>query len=345
MSIGEFSHNRKTLQVGSHPSVTNPVIDGTEADDIDGSEGAADPFIVYRDGTYYAFVEIFNDEGTYISYYTSENGLQWEYGKKILGDGVDWFSYPLVIEHQGEWYMTPTILYEGKKGKEDFPLYKAEQFPNEWRLVDDNRITAHTAMDASPFQWNDNWYAIAQDREENGRYGNCRLYVAEELTSSQWTEHPESPIVSGPESMVRGFPITKSNCVDLFIGWEQVTQYRVDSLTPRTLSMSKQKKVVQGTWNGWNEKKMHHLDARLIAQGHNLMITDGTTWDNTYGVGIYTTIENEHPASTVEKLLKKRYQEQILHEHLKPYVKPVLQKTRVKKPIETAYNRYFGFDD
>jgi accessory colonization factor AcfC len=90
---------------------------------------------------------------------------------------------------------------------------------------------------------------------------------------------------------------------------------------------------------------MHHLDARLVDQGHNLIITDGATWDNTYGVGIYATVEDERPASIVEKIQKKQYQEQIFQQQLKPHLLPLLEKSGLRASVEKVYDRYFGYDD
>lgn len=341
MALGEYTFDGKRLLIGPHPSVTNPVIDGTEADDIDGSEGAADPFIVYEGGTYYAFVEVFGQDGTYISYYESQDGLEWEYGEKLLGDGVDLFSYPIVKKCGSEWYMTPTILYDGEAGDEDFPLYKAASFPDEWALLEDERITSHTAMDASPFEWDGHWYAVAQDRETDGRYGNCRLYQADDLTASEWTEHPESPIVSGPESMVRGYPIEHPDTVDLFIGWERVFQYKIEALSPTSIELSKQKPLVQGTWNGWNARKMHHLDARLIGADHNLIIADGRSPDYTYSVGIYAAVEHEEPRTGFNKLQTKAFQEKFVHRYVVPHVHPPLKRFGFDRHAKCFYRKYF----
>jgi hypothetical protein len=340
MAVGEYAFDGKQLAIGPHPNVTNPVFDGTEADDIENPEGAADPFIVFEDGVYYAFVETFGEHGTFISYYESPEGLEWEYGSKILGDGVDMFSYPLVKKHESEWFMTPTVLYDGKRGSEDFPLYRATSFPEKWELVEQKRITDHTAMDASPFEWNGKWYVIAQDRETDGRYGNCRLYYADNFTASDWTEHPESPIVSGPNSMVRGYPIPHSNHVDVFIGWEQVFQYRIKTLSPRSIHLSKEKALVRETWEGWNARKMHHVDARLL-DNHNLIIADGRAPDYKYSVGIYAAIEQERPKRGLEKARTKTYQQKLLHRHVVPYLLPLLERVGADRYAKAVYRRYF----
>jgi hypothetical protein len=340
--IGEYNFNQKNLLVGSHPNVTNPIITGEKADDIQGAEGAADPFITFETGRYYAFVEVFGENGTYISYYTSENGTEWEYGKKVLGDGTDLFSYPLIKKHDSEWYMTPTVLYDGEKGGEDFPLYRSKSFPERWELIEDSRITEHTAMDASPFSWGDKWYVIAQDRETNGRYGNCRLYYSDDLTSSNWEEHPESPLISGPNSMVRGYPVVHSDYVDLFIGWRHVTQYRIRDLSTQSLELSKENPVVRRGRSGWNDKKMHHMDPRLVEDGHNMIITDGTSWNNDYSVGLYSTAEKEKPRNKFELILNRGYHRMVIENRVAPYILPILERLGLDERIKTIYHSIFG---
>lgn len=340
MTTGSISIHDRELIIGPHPNVINPIIDGTNATDIPGAEGAADPFIVFLNNKYFMFVEVFGDDGTYISYYESDDGIDWHYGKKLLGDGIDLFSYPLVFQHDSDWYMTPTILYEGKRGDEDFPLYRASSFPNKWELVQNGRITSHAAMDASPFKWNENWYVIAQDREEDGRYGNCRMYFADDLESSNWAEHPESPIVSGPHSMVRGFPMTynEQGYVDLFIGWEHVDQYRINNLTPSSIDIAKLNKVVRRTGRGWNSLKMHHLDARLLKEGHNLVVADGARWGGRYSVGLYSAIGREE---IVWRYLSKQFYKRLILKYVAPAIYPILKKIGIGETIKSSFDSFF----
>lgn len=85
----------------------------------------ADPFLVKHNDVNYLFFEDYDYTVGSIAYGILTDG-GFEYGQKVL-EGSH-FSFPSVIESEGEYYMTP------ENG--DINLYKATRFPDKWEKIE-----------------------------------------------------------------------------------------------------------------------------------------------------------------------------------------------------------------
>ncbi|MFN7893067.1 MAG: hypothetical protein ACK5OC_22420 [Pirellula sp.] len=104
---------------------------------------AADPFGIYRDGTWYVFFEMFlcDDPHAVIGVASSRDLIGWS----VLGVALrqpHHLSFPYVFEHDGDIFMMP----ESKKVRR-VDLYRAYDFPFDWRL--EKTVLRGRYMDAS----------------------------------------------------------------------------------------------------------------------------------------------------------------------------------------------------
>ncbi|MFN4762845.1 hypothetical protein ACKGJN_06965 [Gillisia sp. Q332] len=96
----------------------------------EGIDYIADPFYIKEDGVFYLFVELKGEGNANIALLTSTDGENYRY-KGIVLDEDFHLSFPQVFNHKGEFYMLPET-----KGSNQVLLYKAENFPYDWRISD-----------------------------------------------------------------------------------------------------------------------------------------------------------------------------------------------------------------
>jgi len=280
------------LSIRPHPSVSNPVLTGSDVTDRAVTQ-VADPFIVYDSGVYHMFMETFNDDTDGdIGHATSIDGLDWTYDTTVLGT-PEHLSWPLVFKWDGTWYMIP-----GTKGG-GMDIYRGDPFPTTWTFVE-------TAMAGEPvgdyilFPWNGRWYAITYD----GAADTKNVYYSDtfpSLTGGTWTAHPQNPIYTGGATdplRNGGRPIVREDFIDVF--YQQQNQaktryHRITTLTTDTYDDTEvsTSPITQYTRQGWNANRMHHVDAMMpYVGGNDVVVVDGGT-DSEFAIGIYTSSDQQ----------------------------------------------------
>lgn len=151
----------------------------------------ADPCVVYRNGKYVCYVEDY-------SYSEKKAGIAaYEItpdGDKLLGTALSedfHMSYPFVFEAEGELYMCPET-YQAKAIR----LYRCTAFPLKWTLHKVLMANVRSA-DTTIFKANDRWWMLTNlDSSDLGEYGSeLHLFYADSFDSSEWTAHPQNPVV------------------------------------------------------------------------------------------------------------------------------------------------------
>ncbi|WP_189836536.1 glucosamine inositolphosphorylceramide transferase family protein [Sulfurirhabdus autotrophica] len=153
----------------------------------------ADPFVVYKEGKYYIYLEEFEysrKKGRLSVMSINENG---ELGdvKPVL-DKPYHLSYPFVFEFEGEQYMVPET-----EQNRTIELYKCQEFPHKWEFQK-NLLEDINAVDATLFQYDGKWWLFANVVENKGGsdWDELFLYYADSPLSSNWISHPRNPVVS-----------------------------------------------------------------------------------------------------------------------------------------------------
>ncbi len=273
-SIGIYA-GESPLRLQSHPEINNPVIHQGSVSDVPATF-VADPFMIRSGQTWCMFFEVLNaqtDKGE-IGLATSDDGLQWVYRQIVLAESYH-LSYPYVFEWKGDYYMIPETLLGGA-----VRLYRAASFPTEWHFA--SNIITGTFADPSVFYWQDQWWMFVCSTPY--QHDTLRLYFADEL-SGPWIEHPSSPIVTGDKSIARpaGRVLVSGDKVIRFAQdcrpyyGSQVRAFEITELTTTTYLESEvsESPILTGTGSGWNEARMHHVDAHLTEEGQWIACVDG----------------------------------------------------------------------
>ncbi|WP_411032145.1 hypothetical protein [Spongiimicrobium sp. 3-5] len=153
----------------------------------------ADPFVWFKDGKYYIFLEELiykNNRGTISVIEMDEDG---KYGpaQSVLEKDYH-LSYPFLLEDEGELYMLPETKQNGT-----IELYKCIDFPLKWELqeiVMDNI----KAVDATIFKHDGKYWMFVNIQENPGAstWDELFLFHSDSLLNGNWVSHPTNPIVS-----------------------------------------------------------------------------------------------------------------------------------------------------
>jgi hypothetical protein len=149
----------------------------------------ADPFLIARGGTTWAFFEDY--------LYAESRGVI--SCAKVLADGrlgpvrrclerEYHLSYPMVFSRDGEVFMVPESASRGT-----VELYRASDFPYEWKL---EKILARLpAVDTTVWFEGGRFWFFAAIAEPPGHNTTLLLFHAPDLTG-EWTYHPANPIAT-----------------------------------------------------------------------------------------------------------------------------------------------------
>lgn len=154
----------------------------------------ADPFVIYKNSTYYIFVEEFiykDDLGTIAVIEMDEQG-NFKDPYPILKKDYH-MSYPFIIEDNGKLYMLPET-----KGNETIELYECTDFPLKWKPKEVlfNNIRA---VDSTIFKHSGKYWLFTNIQENVGIFTSddeLFLFYSDSLLNGNWTPHPQNPIVS-----------------------------------------------------------------------------------------------------------------------------------------------------
>jgi hypothetical protein len=171
-------------------------------------------------------------------------------------------------------------------------LYHATNFPDGWTYVTD-LVQGRPFADPCVFQRDGLWWMWVG----NGASDTCWLYYSRFL-DSEWTEHPQSPIVAGNRSLARpagpavvlaGNRLYRLAQNSTPTYGNAVRVFQVDALTTTTYAEHEiaASPVLQASGSGWNAEGMHQLDPWWTGNSW-LVATDGFQ-NGTWSIGIYRT--------------------------------------------------------
>lgn len=168
----------------------------------------ADPHIVFRDGTYYIFIEecpLKPKKGRIAVIVMDEDG-NYE-GPRTIIERPYHLSYPFIFEFGGELYMIPE-----SSANKTIELHRCKSFPYEWEFHK-NLMTKIDAVDATLLPYEERWWMFAGVRENEGypNWDELFLFHAKSPLDSTWIPHPLNPIVSDVHSARPAGPIFRLN--------------------------------------------------------------------------------------------------------------------------------------
>jgi len=235
----------------------------------------ADPFLFYRAGKWYMFMEVFNKSRNLgeIGMATSSDGLKWAYQSIVLREPFH-LSYPYVFDYKDEIWMIP------ETGKDNsIRLYRALDFPRRWKL-EKKLLTGKPYTDASIFQHKGLWWIFASCNISR----DLILYFSKELTGP-WKMHTCSPVVyyqpqkarcAGRVVIINGKLIRFAQDCSKEYG-KSVQAFCVECLDKESYKETPLKKypVLSAAGQNWNADGMHHIDLHLLEDGSYFAAVDG----------------------------------------------------------------------
>ena len=240
---------------GEH--VNNPVL--TKSNILDAqAEKIADPFLIYENGTFYMFFEIYRSivfKGD-IGLAESNDGTNWTY-KQIVLDESFHLSYPCVFNYNNEYYMIPETAET-----HSIRLYKAHDFPYNWSFVK-TLINGRDFVDSTIFYYNNTWWLFTETINDY----SLHLYFSDSPLDN-WVEHPHSPIISQDANISRpgGNVIVYNNQIfryaqdDYPSYGNQVWAFEITELTKKDYHEKRigDTPILKG-YDNWNELGMHQI--------------------------------------------------------------------------------------
>jgi hypothetical protein len=257
--------------------IANPVLSAHDVSDV-AAAFVADPFMVFKDGLWHMFFEVFNtqNERGEIALATSRDGFKWEYRCVVLREPFH-LSYPYVFSWEGEYYLVPET---GRAGM--IQMYRALSFPLRWELF--ATLIGEAYADSSIFRFNDRWWMFASPRETRVRDGNLMLFHSNEL-DGRWESHALNPIVYDNQCSARpaGRVLASRNHVIRFAqdkhraGESSVRAFRVVDLTVSTYAEAEIEggPILGPSGIGWNKCGMHHIDFHRLNHYECIACVDG----------------------------------------------------------------------
>ena len=151
----------------------------------------ADPFVIYRNGKNYCFVEDFDylkQRGSIAVYELTDTG-----GVRV-GTALEesfHLSFPYLFEYQGELFMCP----ESSENR-DIRIYQCIEFPLRWRL---KKIAMEkiSAADTMIFPKNGKWWMFT-NIDVVGIGDHCSelfIFSANSPLETEWTPHALNPVI------------------------------------------------------------------------------------------------------------------------------------------------------
>ena len=264
-SIGIYT-GESPLTLRQPADLVNPVLSAGDVTDVT-ARSIADPFMMHTDSGWYMFFEVLDDESGLgkIGYARSDDARHWQYAGIVLQEPFH-LSYPYLVTTAREVYLIPE---SGNAGC--VRLYRARSFPTDWELVG-TLLTGQPFTDSSVFPHDGRWwmFTVTDPRRNDA----LRLYSAERI-EGLWTEHPQSPVVTGNPHLARPAGRVFGHAGHLFryaqdaLPWygSRVWAVEVTELTIRAYAerLAVPRPIVArrrfGGWRcAWNALGMHHVD-------------------------------------------------------------------------------------
>lgn len=264
--------------------VANPVITCASVTDAGfPSNFVADPFLYAQGDTLFVFFETKNSitmQGDIAVARSIDKGATWQQLGIALDE--DWhLSYPYVFNYDGQTYMMP----EGS-AKRDLRLYRAENFPLQWKL--EKVILKRPLVDSAIIMHDGKYWLFGSDHTGFSTKHNGQLeiwYSSSPL--GPWRPHKKKPAYNTDSSMGArngGRPFVYNG--NLYrVGQDsgetygrRIRIFRIEILTPNEF---KEVEVPPGLEepkkgrNAWNGARHHHLDVQQLSSGEWVGVMDG----------------------------------------------------------------------
>lgn len=153
----------------------------------------ADPFLWSREGKHFVFLEElpFSTEKGYISVLEILKNGEFTSPQKVLELPYH-LSYPFLFEFEKKLYMIPESF-----SARNIQLFECTNFPLQWQHKMDlmtNVVAADTTLLFHQNKW---WMFTSMVENEGGSLDDeLYLFYADSPLTSEWTAHPQNPIVS-----------------------------------------------------------------------------------------------------------------------------------------------------
>jgi hypothetical protein len=240
------------------PLKNNPVLTKFDVNDVRASF-VADPFVIKENDLYYFFFEVKSkrkrDIGE-IGLAISEDLKHFEYQKIVIKENFN-LSYPFVFKFKNEFFI---ILESGEN--RDLRLYKANNFPFEWKL---ERVVFENRRFADPtLLFLDNKIYLFVTNMEND---SLEIYISTDLKN--FTPHKKNSFYKGDKSKNRNggrifIDDDKTiyrfvqNCSNYY--GEKVDMYKITKIDEDDFEEEFVKTILSPTKSGWNANQMHQID-------------------------------------------------------------------------------------
>lgn len=153
----------------------------------------ADPFIIYKKGLYYLFVEeyIYSRKKGHIAVMTIDSNGVVSPARAVLERPYH-LSYPFTFEAGGEIFMVPET-----SGNKAIELYRCIDFPFEWKL-EKTLLKDVNAADTTILYYNNRYWLFTLIAPSKGPVTRDELYIfhSDDLLSDSWKPHPKNPVIS-----------------------------------------------------------------------------------------------------------------------------------------------------
>ena len=151
----------------------------------------ADPFVIYRNGSHYCFVEdydLIKKKGS-ISVYKLSPGTSCKIGIALIEEFH--LSYPYLFEFNDDLYMCPETSEKG-----EIRLYKCIDFPLKW-VFHKTIMKDVSAADTAIFAHEDKWWMFTNlDRSSVGDHSSqLHLYYGPNPLTDDWIPHEKNPVI------------------------------------------------------------------------------------------------------------------------------------------------------
>ncbi len=254
-----------SVEVNPENIITYKSIDSLIPEEID---YIADPFYIKEDGVFYLFVELKGEGNADIALLTSSDGENYRY-KGIVLDEDFHLSYPQVFKHKEDFYMLPET-----KGSNQVLLYRAENFPYDWRISD--TLIKNRGLKDPSLLLSEELNLIVGVDDDLKQY----MFTADSLNGS-WTEAKNYKQRWGNESRPGGrfFKMDNNWYLPLqnrSLGYGTgISLYKLETENDR-LEFKLAEKMYLGPQEkiAWFNRGMHHLDIQKTGDEY-YMVYDG----------------------------------------------------------------------
>ena len=254
-SIGIYSGD--TIFNLSEKEFKNPILTKFDVTDVVASF-VADPFILKEKDKYYLFFEVKSKRKRDIG----EIGLaigdslnKLKYQKIIIKENFH-LSYPYIFKYKDDFF----IILESGENK-DLRLYKATNFPFEWKI---EKIIFNNIRFADPsiLFYKDKIYLFVTNMDKN-----ClEIYISDDLIN--FYSHKRNPFYKNDKSKNRngGRIIVDNGKIYRFVQncenyyGEKVDMYEIVKLNESEFEEKFVKTILSPSKKGWNSYQMHNID-------------------------------------------------------------------------------------